>query len=277
MRVAALIVLSFLWGCQKSNEGASSTALVEQGPVNLRVSLSGELKANRSTSVVMPYSGYVRKVYVKVGERVNAGDPLVAFSQSLGNSEQLFPVRASYPGVITQVFRSEGDYVSEAEKDKLILRLDDMSKVFVAIDVPEAEMGRLKEGMKAKIRVNALADETWEGSLAHLFRASRERDNSWDRSGGVFPLRIEISHPSERMMPGLSAVVDVIAKEIPETLRIRQEFLQKDDEGTFLWIGGKKKRVKVGLRTDEFVQLLDGVSVGEKVDFNAPGTEKSRL
>ncbi|MBX3040005.1 MAG: efflux RND transporter periplasmic adaptor subunit [Bdellovibrionaceae bacterium] len=276
MRIAFLIILSLLMGCQKRNQENAQVTTVEMGAVNLRVSLSGELKANRSTSVMMPYSGYVRKVYVKVGDQVKAGDPLVAFSQSLGSSEQLFPVRASYPGVITQVFRSEGDYLSETEKDKLILRLDDMSKVFVAIDVPEAEMGRLKEGMKAKIRVNALADETWEGSLAYLFRASRERDNSWDRSGGVFPLRIEIINPSTQMMPGLSTVVDVIAKEIPETLRLRQEFLQKDEEGTFLWIDGRKRRVKIGLRTDEYVQILDGAKAGEKVGFSAPGEEKSQ-
>jgi hypothetical protein len=64
----------------------------------------------------------------------------------------------------------------------------------------------------------------------------------------------------------MSVVMDVITNKRESVMALSHEFIQEDEEGYFVNLeNGNKKRVKLGLQTDEAAEILSGLTEGEKV------------
>lgn len=252
-----------LQSCE-SKKITSPTTPVEKGDVDVSVSLSGNIKPYRETLITAPYTGYVRKLYVKIGDRVKAGDPLVSFSPNLSDQETTYPIRAAYPALVTQLQKMEGDYLVTGGKDNNILKVEDNSKIFVESDVPEADITKIKNGQSAKVKVNALPEKEFKGEIVQIFQSSRDSDNPWDRKGGTFPVRVQILDPIPELKTGLSAIVEIIVNKSEGVLRIPQEYIQREGDKSYVFtLKGERKPVELGLRSDRFVEIKSGVQEGE--------------
>ncbi|MBN8541514.1 MAG: HlyD family efflux transporter periplasmic adaptor subunit [Deltaproteobacteria bacterium] len=263
--LGVLSVVGGCVGCTGSSENQPSVK-VEQGEVVQVVALSGTVKPERETMILVPYSGYVRKLYVKVGTLVAKGDPLVAFSTSIAE-EAPFPLRAAYPGVVSQVLKGEGDYVVQGGSESKVLKYEDKSGMYIESDVPESDIAKIKVDQSARIRINALQGKEFKGTILQIFQSARESENSWDRKGGTFPIRIKILDPSPDVMNGLSSVVEIRIAEKQNVLRIPQEYLKRDGAGFVVQLKKTKEfqKVEVGLKSESFVEVLKGLNLGEEI------------
>jgi len=276
-----LLLLGFLAlgglgnGCTDKTANQPSIK-VELGEVEQVVALSGTVKPERETMILVPYSGYVRKLYVKVGSLVAKGDPLVAFSTSIAE-EAPFPLRAAYPGVVSQVLKGEGDYVVQGGAESKVLKYEDKSGMYIESDVPESDIAKIKVDQSARIRINALQGKEFKGTILQIFQSAREPDNSWDRKGGTFPIRIKILDPTAEVMNGLSSVVEIRIAEKQNVLRVPQEYLKRDGAGFAVQLKKNKEfqKVEVGLKSESFVELLKGVSLGDEILYPMPESGSS--
>src|SRR5690348_13315522 len=72
--------------------GSSNVGTVSRGDLTQRVTISGTITPNHKTVIATPYNGYIRKMFVQVGEQVKSGDPIVSVAQSLrGSGEDVYP------------------------------------------------------------------------------------------------------------------------------------------------------------------------------------------
>lgn len=269
---ALAIVLS---GCTPEKR-KTPTAKVERGDVEVTVTLSGAVKPFRSTVLAAPYTGYLRKLYVKVGDRVKQGDPLIGFSANLSNQEQIFPIRAAYPGLISQVLKLDGDYISSTGTDSKILKLEDTSSLYIESEVPEADIAKIKQQQKAVIRINALPEQTFEGDIVQIFLSARDTENSWERKGGTFPVRIKIKNPTDELKTGLSAIVEIVVNSRPNVLRLPQEYVLREHGKSYVVLAKNNQRqeVELGLRSDFHVEIIKGLNEGEEVLFPMSESEE---
>jgi len=263
--VGILGALGLFVSCTGSSENQPSVK-VEQGEVVQVVALSGTVKPERETMILVPYSGYVRKLYVKVGSMVAKGDPLVAFSTSIAE-EAPFPLRAAYPGVVSQVLKGEGDYVVQGGSESKVLKYEDKSGMYIESDVPESDIAKIKVDQSARIRINALQGKEFKGTILQIFQSARESENSWDRKGGTFPIRIKILDPSPEVMNGLSGVVEIRIAEKQNVLRIPQEYLKRDGGGFVVQLKKTKEfqKIEVGLKSESYVEILKGLNLGDEI------------
>lgn len=267
------LLLVVATGCSGDGKGGRSrggaTAKAEVGNVEVTVTLSGTVKPFRSTIISAPYTGYIRKLYVDVGDRVKKGDPLVAFSPNLLDSEPVYPIRAAYPGLVSQVMKLDGDYVVQSSSDAKVLKLEDISSLYIESEVPEADIAKIKDQQKAVIRVNALPDRQFTGDIVQIFLSARDTDNAWDRKGGTFPIRIKIKDPVPELKTGLSAIVEIVVESRADVLRLPQEFVAREKGKYYVVRAGGKERVPVelGLRSDAFVEVQKGLKPGDEVLF----------
>lgn len=262
------LALFVVTGCG-GKETPPPSAKVDRGDIDIVVSLGGTVRPKKQTMILMPYTGYLRKLFVEVGMQVKKGDPLVAFSTSLAEDAP-YPLRAAYPGMVTQLLKSEGDYVSHgAQAESKILKYEDRSEMFVEMDAPEADIAKIKIGQNAKIRINSLPGKTFTGKVVEIFQSAREADNSWDRKGGSFPVSVRIDQDSDELKTGLSSVVEIQIQSKPKVLRLAQEFVKKSG-GKFNVTLKKEKRqleIQAGLRNESFIEILSGLSEGDEVTF----------
>lgn len=255
----------------KSAAGDENLGVVKRQDLTQRVTISGQVWPKHRLDIKPPFNGYIAKLYVKIGDHLKRGDPIVTFSPSLSNGEVNFPIRAGFDGVVTQTLRTEGEYVTETgDLNLLVVRVEDLSDLFVLGAVPELDIAKIQLGQEAMVRVSSLVGETFAAVVTEVGLSAKDKDK-WGSSATEFQIRAALKSHDKRLLPGMSTVMDITSDKRSQVLTLAHEYVQEDDKGYFVTTaGGEIKRVKVGLQTAEAVEIVSGLSEGEKmraIDF----------
>jgi membrane fusion protein, copper/silver efflux system len=148
-----------------------------------------------------------------------------------------------------------------------LYRIADHSHLWVVADVAEADLSAIKMGTRATVMVRAYAAQAIEGEVTFIYPELRQET----RTARV---RIEIPNPDGRLKVDMYAdvVFQTGAAEpvtaVPASAVIdsgtRQVILIAKGEGRF-----EPRPVKLGVRGDGYVEVLEGVSKGEEVVTSA--------
>lgn len=231
-----------------------------------RVTIAGKVGPVRSTSITAPYDGYVKKLYVKLGQKVRIGEPIVSVAQSLQVHENVFPIRAPFSGVVTQLRKSEGEFARQTADD-FILRLDDTSKMYVFAFAPEIDIAKIQVGLEAHVRVSAVLARTYRGVVREIFQAAMIKEQWGERSQSEYPVRIEIMDADSQLMPGMTAIADIITYKKDDALTLAHEFIGKENENHFVILkGGTRREIKVGVQNESVFEITEGLNEGDEVE-----------
>ena len=154
-----------------------------------------------------------------------------------------------------------------AEAGATLFRIADLSTVWVMADVPEFELGSVRTGDKATIRIRSLPGKVFEGKvgLIHPQIQSQTRTAS---------LRIELSNPDGVLLANMYADVEIetgstaVVVAVPDSAVIdtgdRQVVIVDKGEGRF-----EPRDVKVGARGQGMIEVMTGIIEGERVVVSA--------
>lgn len=242
------------------------TTVVKTGDLIQRITIAGAVEANRSTIVTAPYEGYVRKLYVELGQKVPKDAPLVSISQTLSQVEQSFPIRSPFAGKIVQVLKTEGQFVRPSNVSDAILRLDDLSKLYVQAAVPEIDFVKIKSEMEATIRASAILTRSYRGILRDIAQAASTKDG-WRGSSQVeFGVKLEVLDPDDSLKPGMSVLVDIITGKKEGVLTVGHEFILQQGEEYFVFLkNGEKRAIRIGLQNESSAEVASGLQEGDEV------------
>jgi multidrug efflux pump subunit AcrA (membrane-fusion protein) len=278
-----LLMTVLIIGCQQyssqgkmgflksSSQGASGrTGKATIGNLEVKVTASGQVQPARRTTIKAPYTGFVQKLHVVLGQRIQAGQPLLRIGESseVDQAPQSFPMRAPFAGTIVELNVSEGQQVqANAGPDELksILTIEDLSSFEAAIEIAELDVSQMKVGMAAKIKIAALPDRVFQGKLSRLNLSAR-RESSWSSSKVIFPAAIKFDEFDERLRPGMTALIDVIVTRREKTLILGHEFIQGDGEKFFVTkLDGKRADITLGAQNETHAEVLTGLADGDEV------------
>lgn len=169
-------------------------------------------------------------------------------------------VRATFSGVITEVFHNEGDAVRPTEADP-ILRVIDPSRVQVVIDLPLAQLARVVSGQTATVQ--AIAAPTSEAATV----VSKTDAVATGAPTGQARLSF-VNTPTLAVNTPVS--VEVLLDQRTNALVVPSSALQRDELGWYLMVAGDDGRahrrdVRIGLVTAALTQVSTGLSAGEMV------------
>jgi membrane fusion protein, copper/silver efflux system len=148
-----------------------------------------------------------------------------------------------------------------------LYRIADLSHLWIIADVSEADLSAIKVGMRATVMVRAYMAQPIEGEVTFVYPELKAET----RTARV---RIEVPNPDARLKVDMYADVLFHAGEaqpvaaVPASAVIdsgtRQVVLVAKGEGRF-----EPRPVKLGVRGDGYVEVLEGVSKGEEVVTSA--------
>jgi RND family efflux transporter MFP subunit len=204
---------------------------------------------------------------------VKEGDALVRILQAPDQPfSQAFPIRAPFSGTVTQILKSPGEYVTATGGGTSVLRLDDLSEFWIDAAVPEIDVAKLKVGLPAIAKPNALNGDLYAGILKSIALSSKEAQDRWDRGKVEFQTTLQISKPDAKLKPGMSVVVDVIAAQVKNVLTLPHEFIHREGVESFVITkSGERKSIEVGLSNETKVEIKSGLTEGlevQMVDFS---------
>ncbi len=253
---------------QHTNGGARSSQFgsVQKGDLLQRVTIAGILVPQRRTVIMAPFNGYVKKIFVRVGDIVKAGDPLVSVVQSLNSGEDTYPMRAPFPGRVVGIQKTEGENVKQNDEKEFILKIDDMSQVFIEADIPEMDRVKIVKGQEAIVKVTAILDRSYKGIVRDMDLSARETER-WSRASQVeFPMRVEITDSDTKLYSGMTAIIDIITAKRENVFMLRHEYLRKKGEEYFVTLkSGERRNVKVGIQNEEVFEIVSGLTEKDKV------------
>jgi multidrug efflux pump subunit AcrA (membrane-fusion protein) len=138
----------------------------------------------------------------------------------------------------------------------------------------ETDRSRLEVGQTASIRMDAVPDKDFAGSV-ELISSTASTDFS---SGWPFPrdfsLQIVLPHPDARVRPGMSAVVRIAVERIPGAIVIpAAAVFQKSGESVAYVLRGsafEERPVELGQRSGSRVLIARGLNAAERVALKDP-------
>jgi RND family efflux transporter MFP subunit len=210
---------------------------------------------------------------VRVAEHQIASLTLRAPADGMVTIMPNFRARNWTTGGSTPDFK-EGD---RAWSGAVIAELPDLSTMRVSARVDESDRGRLKSSQPASIRIDAIADKEFPGTVAEISPLAKLDYSSWPFTKN-FDIALQVQGTDSRIRPGLSASARIAVDKIPDAILVpAAAVFDKDGRSVAYVLHGSRfeeRAVLVGRRGREELMITQGLQPGEKVAMKDPTQEK---
>ena len=150
----------------------------------------------------------------------------------------------------------------------LVMTIGDIDRVFVRGKVDEADIGRVRLGQAARIRVETFKDKSFTGRVTQISPMGVEKDNVTN-----FEVRVSIDNPGKELKANMTANAEIVLEERPDSLILPEAAITYDaQKNAFVTIvahgeknGRRKVPVKVGIGNGTKIQIVDGLRAGDTV------------
>ena len=150
-----------------------------------------------------------------------------------------------------------------------LFRIADHSRVWIVADVAEGDIAEINVGTRATVTLRAFATKPHEGVVTFIYPEMMKPATR------TLSVRIELTNPDGEIKPGMYADVvfhagagDAPITAVPDSAvidsGIRQVVLVAKGDGRF-----EPRAVKLGRRGEGYVEVMDGLKLGEEVVTSA--------
>ena len=207
--------------------------------------------------------GRVFSVLALPDQDVDEGEELMwVESRQPGDPPPTVMLAAPMAGLIAKVNVAVGQPISP---DQTLIEIVDLSVVEAAAHVPEHLAGKLKKGLKARIRVPGFPDQVFEADLAHLGAYG-------NADSGTLEAAFHLQNPDRLLRPEMRAEFNIVVGTREGVMSIPREAIQGDAGGRFVFIKDyelenafAKTSIRLGAENAEFVEVLSGLLPGDEV------------
>jgi Cu(I)/Ag(I) efflux system membrane fusion protein len=185
--------------------------------------------------------------------------------QKEGKARQTITLRSAVSGVVLEKPSIQGKRFMSGE---VLYQIADLSSVWVLADVFEQELGMLRIGQSAAVRVDAYPDKVFNGKVTFIYPTVTPETRT-------AKVRVELANPQALLKPAMYAKVEFASGDargkvlaVPDSSVLdsgtRQVVLVELGAGRF-----EPRVVKLGTRGGGYVEVLEGVKAGEAVVVSA--------
>lgn len=230
-----------------------------------------------------------------------------ATAQLADANTQLSKMTVTSPigGTITAINNSNGDSV---QSGKSVLTVVDMNSIKVKVSVDELDIGKIKTGQKATIKFDALKDKSFEGAVETIAQTGTTSNNVT-----TYDVVVAVSNPAGIKL-GMNANVTIAVESKENALVIPAEALVENNGQKFVRVeatsattnstnnntqnssnqqtsnnqngaarnnaqvsssNSKLVAIKTGLETENYIEVTEGLTEGQKVLIKMPSTSSN--
>jgi HlyD family secretion protein len=188
--------------------------------------------------------------------------------EELANATIRAPIRATVLTRDVELGSPVSSILNLGANASLVMTLGDIEKVFVRGKVDEADIGRVRLGQAAKITAESFRDKVFDGRVTQISPIGVEKDNVT-----TFEVEVSIDNPGQELKANMTANAEIILEQHADSLLVPEAAVTYDEKrNAFVDVadpgaknGRRKVAVKVGVGNGTRVQVLSGVSQGDKV------------
>jgi cobalt-zinc-cadmium efflux system membrane fusion protein len=194
-------------------------------------------------------------------------------------SASVYPLLAPMSGTIVELHATMGEL---AKPEDNLFTLADLSRVWIWIDISQADLAKVHLEDRAQARVDAFPNDVFEGKVSFLSALV-------DAETRTVRARLEMANPEGKLRPGMFVEVDLVDPHSAEgqgslvsSLVVPEEAVVRDGDTFAVFIAKgeghfERREIVPGRKSEGFVEILDGLEVGSAVVVEGAFLLKSAL
>ena len=189
-------------------------------------------------------------------------------------------ITAPISGIVVGEPKTAGTMaVQGSDNPTVIMRIADLSKKQIKAKVDETDIGNIRIGQEATFTVDAFTDKKFTARVSKI--SQTDVTNSWDTSSSsssassstsviYYYVTLDVDDPENLLLPAMTARVVINTADRNDALVVPLSTLKTDAAGSYVLVlqedGTQETRyVETGIYSDEYVEILSGLSEGERV------------
>ena len=213
-----------------------------------------------------------RKADVKAQEAnlVAAEEAIKAQTAEVARIDQMSEfkrVTAPWDGIITQRNCAVGNLITPAAlaAGRDLFRLSDISKLRVFVNVPQVNIGDIRVGQKALVRIPDLK-QTLVGSVVRT-------SNALENQSRTLLAEVNVVNQGRTLLPGMYVQVGIETTQTRQLILVPGDTIVTRSEGIFVAVVGKDnkvtfRKIEVGRDFGTEIEAVSGLSEGDMVVVN---------
>lgn len=182
-------------------------------------------------------------------------------------------VRAPHDGIVSDLAVTEGQVIVGAGSvsgGTTIMKINDLSKMYVDTDVNEIDINRIETEGKALITFDSLPEIKFDGTITEISGTAISRN-----ALRVFPVKIIFNVEGRRVYPGISAAVSIPVTQVADAVSVVISAVFADGDKRFVVLqtpdGNFVRRpVTIGISDASYVEIKNGLQAGDTVSLVRP-------
>jgi HlyD family secretion protein/macrolide-specific efflux system membrane fusion protein len=213
--------------------------------------------------------------------QMNYETAVSALSEAQSDMNEM-TITAPMSGVVVGEPKTPGTMaVQGTSSPTVIMRIADLSSKQIQAKVDETDIGSVKIGQTATFTVDSFTGRTFTARVTNI--SQTDTGNSWDTSSSsssssstssssviYYYVTLDVDDPGNELLPAMTARVEINTAEKAGALAVPISTLKTDANGSYVIVknpdGTQENRyVETGIYSDEYVEILAGLSEGEQV------------
>jgi len=219
----------------------------------------------------------------RVEANANAAEELVTMEtdllEKLRRQRQLCTIRAPQDGILIYAKDSDFDSTSRIKQGAVVFNnqklfsLPDLAHMQVNVRIHESKVKKIAIGQSAEIRIDGYP--LLHGTV--MRRGALPDPNGFLNGSGVKEyvsvVNIHDLPQGAKLLPRMSAEVRILVDEIPDALLVPLQSVTETSGQYFCYVveseGIQRRAVTVGESNERFIEIKNGLAVGEQVTLDA--------
>lgn len=171
----------------------------------------------------------------------------------------VFSLNSPIDGIVVERNATVGASVGT---DASLFKIIDISRVWIDANVFEKDLERVRYGQAVSLSVPAFPGSTFSGRVILV-------SSVVDPDTRSIKVRTEVPNLDNRLKPDMFANVQIVTDLVRNAISIPQSAVLEDEGKTIVFVvdgnGYKKRVVNAGIRGNGRVEIVEGLSAGDKV------------
>ncbi len=200
-----------------------------------------------------------------VEKDVNLAKNSITIAQAAINQTRL---TAPFNGTVTSLSAMVGDIVSI---NSPVMRIDDLSKLFIDAQVSEVDINRIKAGQLASITFDAIPNKTYEGKVTQVGNVGNSS------SGAVnYTVTVQMTNADSHVKTSMTAGVTLTVDQLQNVLVVPVRAVRSVSGKTVVFFPEGKSSLKtviveLGASAESMVEITSGdIKEGDTIVTNPP-------
>lgn len=178
-------------------------------------------------------------------------------------------IHSPIDGTVLSVTTQQGETVTAGFQTQTLITVADLNRLEVKAYVDETDIGRVRAGLPAEVRVESYQDRTFHGRVARIAAASTIKDNVV-----TYETTVAITDAGGLLRPDMTADVTLILGRRADVLLVPAEAVHREINRALVYVLHRNKQGKERVETREVrlgssdgtqTEIVSGLKEGEEV------------